>query len=113
MKGWLSGPHCTTGFTLTHIKLEVLNCNLVICEPKFKNYFYSPQNDTIEMGNDSYLEEPGQSSGAAGQALAQQDNPDPDNDADNDADLSVDAEPAMEQQVSFQNLFKSLASAKN
>ena len=65
------------------------------------------------MGNDSYLEEPGQSSGAAGQALAQQDNPDPDNDADNDADLSVDAEPAMEQQVSFQNLLKSLASAKN
>ena len=65
------------------------------------------------MGNDSYLEEPGQSSGAAGQALAQQDNPDPDNDADNDADLSVDAEPAMEQQVSIQNLFKYLASSKN
>ena len=52
------------------------------------------------MVNDSYLEEAGQSSEAAGQASAQQDNPDADNDADNDQDLSVDAEPAMEQQVS-------------
>ena len=62
------------------------------------------QNETIEMSNDSYLEDVGQSTAGSGQGAVQQDNVDADNDADNDADLGVEAEPPMEQQVQI-NVF--------
>ena len=59
------------------------------------------QNETVEIGNESFIEDVANpSSGSGVQPGAQPENPDADNDNENDQDLSVDPEPPMEQAVS-------------
>jgi hypothetical protein len=60
------------------------------------------QNETVEIGNDSFIEDvahPGAAS--AGQPAPQPENLDAENENENDQDLSVEAEPPMEQAVSL------------